>query len=349
MKDKIDLIIPTFNRPEFLERILDYYSPNAEDFNYLVADSSSKKNKQINKEIIRKHPELKIRYLDYPPTLSQHEKFAEISSEINTNYCVFCPDDDFIIPKGIKLCLKFLKKNPDYVAAHGTYISFYTSKDLVCNKKFNWRFLYNNKTISQEDPIERVAYHLRHYTLVLWAVSKTKVIQTIYKEFLKAKIDPYLLPVYGEILPDTLTVAYGKIKRINTFYSARQHLSQILGFYPSLEDAKKRGIYEKEYSKLKHVLMDNIRKIKPNMSEKDSEIIDSAFAHYEKSSYQQHIMSKINILLSHLPYIFKKSFDTVHSKYLFSKENTSKIGPVDDPKSKYYEDFSRVRECVLSH
>ena len=42
---KVSIIIPTYNRPAYLRRILDYYDSFGEDFKIIVADSSSDENK----------------------------------------------------------------------------------------------------------------------------------------------------------------------------------------------------------------------------------------------------------------------------------------------------------------
>jgi len=46
------IIIPTYNRPDYLRRILSYYNEYGRDYNIIVADSSSDENKKMNKETI---------------------------------------------------------------------------------------------------------------------------------------------------------------------------------------------------------------------------------------------------------------------------------------------------------
>ena len=45
------IIIPTYNRPKYLERILSYYNGFKENYNIIVADSSLNENKEINKKM----------------------------------------------------------------------------------------------------------------------------------------------------------------------------------------------------------------------------------------------------------------------------------------------------------
>ncbi|MBI2018560.1 TIGR00180 family glycosyltransferase [Candidatus Daviesbacteria bacterium] len=344
----IDLVIPTHNRPHLLKRILDYYQPVAKLFdNIIIADSSEISNKRLNKRIISLYPN-NIMYLDkFPKNLEQHYKFAEMVKYIKSKYCVFCPDDDFVIPNAIKQCVNFLEKNPQYSAAHGTYISFYISKNLFEFKKFQWRFLFSPTSISSDNPIDRVASHLRYYVLVLWAVRRSEVVKTCYREFAKTKIGPFMLPVFGELLPDALTVLFGKIKNLNILYGARQYLSQIRGYYPSLIDTKKMGKYDLEYTKFKSCILNNLNKKANLFNQKPDKILDSAMDNYINYSYQEHIMNKIYLALAKYPKFVSKRLISLHTYYLFSKAKRNLIGSIDNPRSKYFSDFSRIRNSVL--
>jgi len=51
MISKCTIIIPTYNRPRYLKRILSYYDNHGRAFNIVVADSSSNENKEINKKM----------------------------------------------------------------------------------------------------------------------------------------------------------------------------------------------------------------------------------------------------------------------------------------------------------
>lgn len=350
MNNLVDLIIPTFNRPDFLERILNYYSTYGKDFNFIIADSSNSTNKRRNKKIISTYAKLNIRYLDkFPQNLQQHNKFAEMIKFAKSKYCVFCADDDFIIPNGIKEAVNFLEKNSDYSAAHGTYISFYVHTTPFGLKKFWWRFLYNPYSITYSNPINRLAFHLTNYNMVVWAVRRTNILKICYEEFSKSKIDPYLLPNFGELLPDVLTVIFGKIKHLNTFYGARQAFSQILSSYPSLTDAKKAGIYNREYEKFKNCLLNNLSKVGNISKEKFVKTIDAAMEKYIEYSYQEHLVNRLNLILKYFPELIQKGLRLLHARYLFSKDKRNQIGQVDEPSSRYFNDFETIRQTVLKH
>jgi glycosyltransferase domain-containing protein len=347
---KIDLVIPTYNRPELLKRILDYYQPYKNLFRIIVADSSRPENKAENRKIIKNLANMKIVHLDhFSSQLEQHHKFAEMTKFVKSKYCVFCADDDFIVPRGVLECVKFLDQNPDYVVAHGTYISFFLQKTPFGGKKFLWRYLYPHISIDDSTAAKRAASHLTNYTLSMWGVQRSEIVKLCQREAMKVKIATPLLPMLGELLPDTLTAVHGKIKRLKTFYSARQCFSQVLGFYPSLFDAKKMGIYDKEISKFKDSLIKNmhLKTIRERM--KADKLLDQAIEEYQKDSYQQHIMGKVNKLLAKSPKFLSQSLSAILTAYLFSKPKNDWVGLVDKHDSKYYKDFEEIRQCVLNH
>lgn len=347
---KIDVVIPTHNRTNLLKRILDYYKLKGADFNFIIADSSTPENKAKNKKLINQYSNLKILYLDkFSPVLEQHYKFAEMVKYIKSRYCVFCADDDFVVPNAIRECINFLEKNPDYSVAHGTYISFCAQKGILGFNEFKWRVLYSPQSITYSEPNLRLASHLKNYGMVLWGVRRSDIVKSCYKELMKTKIDPYLIPILGELLPDALTAVYGKIKNLDTFYGARQYLSQIRGSYPSLIDAKKAGKYNLSYSNFKNCLLNNLEKESKTSISKADAMIDSYMENFIKFSFQEHLVNKVYTFLGRYPAFITQILRFLHTSYLFSKPKISKIGLIDQPSSKYFQDFENIRRNILEH
>ncbi len=337
----VDIVIPTHNRIDLLRRILDYYQEYGRDFNFIVADSSSPTNKVRHKKLVSTYSKLNILYIDrFSPNLEQHIKFAKMVKYIKSKYVVFCADDDFIIPNGIRQCVQFLQKNPDYAAAHGSYIGFYLFKGILSYKSFWWNFRYAHHSITGKSPEKRLASHLGNFTLALWAVRRTDQVKACYQELLKANFDPDLLLMFGELLPDALTAVYGKIKRLKVFYGARQYFFSIATNFQTLIDGQSSGKYQEEYNKFKNCLVNN------SLSPK---IIDSTMEKYLKYSYQEHLVNKVNRILGIAPGFVSKGLRLLHAAYLFSKDKKDRIGLIDNPSSSYFHDFAAIRQSVLEH
>ena len=134
---KATIIIPTYNRSGYLQRTLDYYHKYGNDFDIVVADSSSNDNKKLNRKIIPSFPNLKIQYIDkYSEKTDPYHKFADMVNYAKEKYCVFCGDDDFVVPNGINQSVDFLEKNPEFTVAHGYYIGFHLKNKKNGKKQF---------------------------------------------------------------------------------------------------------------------------------------------------------------------------------------------------------------------
>ena len=87
-------------------------------------------------------------------------KLYKMLNFIKTKYCVFCADDDFIIPNAIAKGIKFLDKNPDYIAVGGQNINFYVKKSGNDKVMFKWNRIHYKSSINisrnSPNPISRL-------------------------------------------------------------------------------------------------------------------------------------------------------------------------------------------------
>lgn len=341
----ITLVIPTYNRPDFLNRILIFYNSYNIKYKIIVADSSYLVNKKLNKRIVQLFPHLNILYLDhFPSKLIPHRKYAQMFEFVKTEYCVFCADDDFIVPEGIEKAYEFLEKNPDYQAAHGTYMSFYVSSGFGL-KQFLWKFIYPYKSITSYKAQARLISHLTNYYQVLYAVRRTDIVKKCYRECTKSKVRSL---AFGELLPDMLTLIYGKMKRLNIFYEARQAFSSIDYTWPSLKQDVKDGVYNKDYAKFKTYLISNLIRNTKLSKKKAEELIDTNMEIYLNSSTQVHIVGKIYFTLKKFPSFISFGLRFLHTRYLFLKDKKDRIGKIDDPNSPYFKDFNNIKKVALA-
>lgn len=247
-----NIIIPTFNRPSYLKRILSYYRDSETAYNIIVADSSSDENKELNKKTISSVSNLAIKYLDnYSIEINTHHKMADAINYAGEKYCVFCADDDFITPNGINQSVDFLEQNSDFTVAHGSYISFHLKTDDREKQQFCWKPADSDESITLAEAESRLIFHFSNYNPTIFAVHRTELLKMVYNEALKSKVDPLF---FGELLPSMLTLVYGKMKRLDVLYAARDCGSIRNGYWPSLRDAIKAGIYDEEYAKFRDCL-----------------------------------------------------------------------------------------------
>lgn len=344
----ITIIIPTYNRPDYLKRILNYYNECGINYKIIVADSSLPKNKEENRKIIQSLPNLDILYLgDYPDTISQFYKTADVLEHVKSRYCVMCADDDFITASGINQSVDFLEKNPDFTVAQGDYISFGSKADNKGFLQFVWVY-EPYKSITFPDANERFIFHFLNYHPTFYAVHRTDFLKFIFKETIRFTNDG----LFGELLPTMLTLIYGKMKHLDVLYAAREKMYISIGEKrENLIDFMKAGTYHEKYAKYRDCLVLHLSKESQLDVGDSKKAVDRSISAYMDKCYHPNFEKKMYDILGHLrlPYWIDEGIRTSY-RTLFHP----KIMRVDDftgsgviPSSKYYDDFDRIRRHVL--
>jgi len=244
--DKITVIIPTHERHQYLKRSLDYWSQS--EFQILVVDSSGDKFQgQVPDN---------INYFHYPnkPFV---EKLIDGLGKIDTEYTVLCADDDFITPTGLNACIEFLEDNKDYIVAHGQYIAIVPpGNNLEPDGHFCWRQKYLSASNEFEDAVDRLRYHFKNYSCpTFYGVHRTSIMLLIKQETEKHTNETR----FAELLPSMLSVIYGKVKRLDSLYCARERTLK-KGNMPSLISYMNNGTYDKKYERFKNCLAKHLSK-----------------------------------------------------------------------------------------
>lgn len=353
------LIIPTYNRPQYLRGLLNYYNRQNFDLPIIIADSSTDQNKKINKQIITLLDQLKIEYLDqYSPKLVSHYKFADMVKYVKTPYCAFCADDDFVTPNGIKAGIEFLEQNTDYAAAHGDYIAFYLQNPNAKKQQFWWKKLYPSYvSLAANQPAQRLSLHLANYNQTLWAVRRTKIVQNAYQEMIKCQADPWL---FGELLPDLLVAISGNIKRLDVLYMARRLEPQI-SYWPSWRKFLSSKKHRQKFTVFKNCINDYLIKNSDLKLSQAQEITNRALEHYVKPYYffnaRRHAMTnKIKQCADRLPtpifkqlallYVKLKSLKLRYLTMRFPQFLRRQFFNSPDPLPAHYrDDFNQIKKC----
>src|SRR5260221_12980468 len=149
------------------------------------------------------------------------------------------------------------------------------------------------------------------------------------------------------MLPDVLSVVYGKVKRLDSFYSARQYFRSISNYYVTLLQAKQLRIFDREYRKFKKSIIKNLVAGQKVSKEKATKTINDAIEVYIKAESQEYWTNKINLLLMRYPKFILQTLRILNAMYVFSKDKKDKIGDVSQPSSEFYPDFLRIYNSIL--
>ncbi|MFA5158882.1 MAG: TIGR00180 family glycosyltransferase [Candidatus Omnitrophota bacterium] len=205
------MIIPTYNRPVHLKRLLAYYHQANMQNRFLVLDSSHEAIRNGNKALVASCGE-SYRHIVFPSSMPVATKLFEGLSLVQTHYGAICADDDVIFHDALRKALAFLSTHPDYVCADGIYLNFRPS-----NNEIHFQIEYGSHGIDANHPGARVFRLFQRYESMFYAVYRASNLRDIFS-FVKN------IPTlhYQELFQTTAAMLKGKSHRLSEFYAARQ-------------------------------------------------------------------------------------------------------------------------------
>ena len=368
--ENISIVIPTHNRPKYLYRALSYYNSVPITCSIFIADSSSSENKKENAKVIASFPGMSIFHLDkyegtnaldaVKKTNNQYLKIADALHHVKTPYSVLCADDDFTIPNAIQQAIMFLEDNPDFVCAHGHYLSYYVKQGWVgWRKKFCWTPLPATPDMSNtvSDVKERLLFQFSHFTYPAYAVYKTEVLRKVFQESGNTA-DDYR---FGETLLSLLTAVYGKIKFLDILYAVREFDMLSSGGYSPKNTFQyfiKQGTYKDKYKQFREKLALYLKDNSALSLDDARKTVDDGMEVFMKKrfySFQNKILSKIRDWLDRvsLPNLINKKIQKVYRDiFLYKRLYFYKERFVYNQRKKnnsFSKELEKVKKYVLTY
>jgi glycosyltransferase domain-containing protein len=267
------LIVPTFNRPRDLARLLTYLVRQKAEFPVLVLDSSDGETKVANAGLID-HVELDVRLVSYASSITPFEKFWRGSQEVRTEFCSLCADDDVLMLDAILPLVNFLQEHPDFSAAHGLYFTFYDNVHIGITS-----IVYSGGSFGRDDPLLRFLDFFRRYEAVTYALYRAEVMR-----YALAQIQAMQSMLARELLAGALTVVAGKVARLPIVYYGRSlHPSVPYQHWHPIDFliSSPQALFE-DYAKYRRTLLESFDKngASPETSVEVLKIIDLVHLRY---------------------------------------------------------------------
>lgn len=244
------LVIPTYNRPDLLDRLLSYLERRGADFPILVLDSSPEPAAGRNAARCAAAGG-RVERIAYPADKDPYEKVADGMRAVATPYVSLCADDDILLLSGLRACLQALQARPDAAAAHGTYLNFSDGPD-----SFNLEYLvYRGPGIAGADAVARLQALFAAYEAVYYAVMRTEVARTAFMRTGEMET------VLGrELLSGALTVVQGEALRLPQLYYARSTGQSYAysNWHPHQILAREPALLFREYGRFREIVADGI-------------------------------------------------------------------------------------------
>lgn len=211
MIDGCTLLIPTHNRPAYLDRcvrwFLEFGCP------IVIADSSATPWSSP----LRERPA--VRHIHRPGGFEVYAaKIVEALAAVETPLVVLCADDDFITRDGLAQSVRFLHEHPDYAFAQGYAYLFQT----FGRRLALWPMVYPHHTVEHADWIARVE-HAK--STVYYGVNRTETLRAAFAFLAARDFSEITDSVAGFVdLAFTLSAARrGKLRRIDVPFGLREY------------------------------------------------------------------------------------------------------------------------------
>jgi len=251
--DSYTLIVPTYDRPALLSRLLDYLERQRADFSLVVLDSSHDRARAANATRIARSP-LSIRVVDYATDVHPFLKIRDGLKLVTTPYCSICADDDVLVLPALCECLALLDDRSEVSAAHGSYFNFVESKFFDLSA-----IVYRGPSVIADDPLDRLRQLFGRYEAVFYAVYRTQILQEVF-----GSVGEVGTTLARELLTAALTAVSGQIVRIADFYYGRNTGASLVyeHWHPFQIFASSPAIIFREYPVFRQIVLDALSRTK---------------------------------------------------------------------------------------
>jgi len=171
LNELLTVVLITHNRPAFLRRALEFYSPMP--CRIIVLDSSVQASDGVADGFEN------VDYLHLPQFgyWDAQAKVVYGIAQVTTPYIVFAADDDFLIHDSLKQSVAFLEKNPDYGMCHGYCLMYLALANSVTYYRRDKKVC---EDYSSDRPQDRVMDFMGQFIPPFYAVHRTSLFRDWY-------------------------------------------------------------------------------------------------------------------------------------------------------------------------
>ncbi len=219
------IVVISRNRPEFLNRLFTYYSKAGLKAPMFLGDASSEVYKNEIRLLVGQYEtKLTIFFTEYGEDICPVERLFHEYNKVETRYVVWVGDDDFVVPASLDEAASLMDIRDDCVAVLGEGISFSVYDDKVHGRVSSMGD-YLQQQVDHEVIFDRIVAQANIGQAVTYSLRKTSLARQIAAFQFQAMAGwplSRMLAYFFELSDGLITVASGKILKINRLMMARQ-------------------------------------------------------------------------------------------------------------------------------
>lgn len=217
------LVVPTRNRPAYLERLLRYYAGQRSTAPMWIADSSDPAALEANRRVITsaRAAGLVISHEVHPVEIAMYDKIHRGLARVETPFVALVGDDDFIVPAGARAAAAHLAAHPEVAICHGRAAVFTLGMVDARGASIPLHVqTYRQRAVRGRTPASRLARHLGRYATTMYSMHRTADL-VANMAACRDHVEDFQ---FGELLPSCLSVVQGEVAKLDVLYMVREHL-----------------------------------------------------------------------------------------------------------------------------
>lgn len=211
---KVAILIPTKNRPDFIERTIAYYDSLKSIHPIYIGDASDSDTAARTAAVLKRFSNVEVKYFHWEGLgVSQTVVRLAESALAKCQYCAYQGDDDYFIPSSLSQCAEFLSENPDYRTSQGRAAIFTLDQPGPFGELQSlWQF-WGVNALEQETSIERFISFGKKYFVTQFSTHRTEEFVQDSQYYLEVKNG-----LVGELLHCYTFAIKGKSKFLDCLY-----------------------------------------------------------------------------------------------------------------------------------
>lgn len=298
--DRLTVVVPTFNRHEYVYRLIDFWSKT--QVRVVILDGSPEPL-DLDFDLLQ----LDSLFYHHSP-VSIEKRLGDSIAFVDTDYVVLMSDDEFYLPSTCCDCIQFLDQHLDFSACKGQAVGFGWTGQFVYGKQAYPMLL--GYGINSDNPVVRMFQHMAPYQMAsLWAVQRKDVYVACAKVISNG--ESFSSAAAAEIQFSLVTAFMGKIRVLDDLMWFRSNENKNIwwesgnmSFASWWRDETKKSEHER-FSHSVSLFAHDGNGVKPTFQEVDAAIenyIGSMDLKKKNSKLVSHVKKNIINLLSQRQY-----------------------------------------------